>query len=348
MKVPAQLAPVPAASDNPFAFDTELSPAAPLLQPVPQPVSHTAPLPVVPPTLPTPAAPAVPAVVVPQAPLENLSTATVASPGKRVLQEPSASTASGVPKSRFYALAAYALFMTLLAIYGLFLKSGEARDANHPLSTIPDSFGEFDPVSRKKVSQYKFPVDGELPANQVATLGGTIAIGQLEIEPAKIEARPLKVITQGKQEAAENTRPRTLVLHLNIKNTSPELPIFPMDPAFTRKPRNEDKPATCLVLGKQQVYYGSGIEWPTAMNVKRKYEEEQEKDKLPLKPGESRDYVVFTDSDPQILKAVYATQDPLLWRVQVRRGLIEYRGKDVPVTAIIGVEFKSSDVKKSD
>ncbi len=82
--------------------------------------------------------------------------------------------------------------------------------------------------------------------------------------------------------------------------------------------------------------------------MKRKYEENQEKDWTPLKPGEARDYVVFTDFDQQILKAVSESNDKILWRVQVRRGLIDFKGKDVPVTAIIGVEFKSSDVKNVD
>jgi hypothetical protein len=251
-------------------------------------------------------------------------------------------------KGIFYAVVGYAALMTLLAIYGLFIKSGERLDPGHPLSTIPDSFGEFDPVSRKQVSQYKFPVDGELPANQRAGLGGKIEIGQLAIEPVKLESRPLKVITEGKQEKPlMKTLPKALVMQLRITNTSGEFSIFPMDPALTRKARIDDKPATRLVVGKQ-IFYGGGIEWPVATNVKRKYEEQQEKDWTPLKPGESRDYVVFTDSDRQILKAVTDLNDTILWRVQVRRGLIQFKGKDIPVTAMIGVEFKSSDVKSSD
>ena len=38
----------------------------------------------------------------------------------------------------------------------------------------------------------------------------------------------------------------------------------------------------------------------------------------------------------------------LLWRVQVRRGRIDFDGKDVPVTAIIGVEFRAADVKEAE
>jgi hypothetical protein len=46
-----------------------------------------------------------------------------------------------------------------------------------------------------------------------------------------------------------------------------------------------------------------------------------------------------------VVKTIRGARDPMLWRVQVRRGTVEYRGKDVPVTAIIGVEFRASDVK---
>src|SRR5205814_3626291 len=90
-----------------------------------------------------------------------------------------------------FAVVGYALVVTLLAVYGLFLKPAgtEKLPADHPLSTIPDTFGEFDPASRKKVTQYKFPVDGELPPQLKAGLGGKIELGQLTIEPVRVEAR---------------------------------------------------------------------------------------------------------------------------------------------------------------
>ena len=40
----------------------------------------------------------------------------------------------------------------LLAVYGLLFKSGEKLDPGHPLSTIPDNFGEFDPATRGRRS----------------------------------------------------------------------------------------------------------------------------------------------------------------------------------------------------
>ena len=77
---------------------------------------------------------------------------------------------AGVPKAVVYGLAGYAVLMTALAVYGLFFKVG-SLPPEHPLSTIPDTFGEHAPASRKKVSQYHFKTDGELPANLRAELG---------------------------------------------------------------------------------------------------------------------------------------------------------------------------------
>jgi hypothetical protein len=272
-----------------------------------------------------------------------------ARPGRPSRAKAAAAPSGGISKPIFFGVAAYALVMTLVAIYGLFIKSGDKVDPGHPLSTIPDSFGEFDPVKRKQVSQYKFPVDGELPGTLRAGLGSKIEVGQLEIEPVKVEARPLKIVTEGKkQQYNETTKGRALVLQLKVKNTSNDLAIFPMDPAFLRKPKGDDKQVpTRLVVGKQ-TFLGGAIDWPTATNVTRRYEEQQAGDATPLKPGETRDYVVFTNVDPKLIEAVHAATETLQWRIQIRRGLIEYRGKDVPVTAIIGVEFKPSDVKNLD
>jgi hypothetical protein len=258
-----------------------------------------------------------------------------------------AAPASGAPKGLLYALAGYALLATALAVYGLFFKSGDGLTPGHPLSTIPDNFGEFDPASRKKVSQYKFPVDGELPAALKAGLGGKIEVGQLEIEPLGVEKRRLRIVTERLGAAAperRDGRSNALVLRLKVKNTSADVPIFPLDPAFTRTAKGDDKPATRLIVGKQTLY-GGAIPWPFARDVKREYEEAQATDYEPLKPGETREYVVFTNEDSGLAPLVRKTTESLLWRVQVRRGLVAFKGKDVPVTAVIGVEFKASDVK---
>jgi len=257
-----------------------------------------------------------------------------------------AGTGGGVNPIVLFVVIGYAVLATGIAIYALFFKSG--FDAGHPLSTIPDNFGEFDPATRKKVSSYRFPVDGELPPEQRAALGGKINVGQIEVTPVRITKRQLVVeteLTKG-QLRPEASRNPALVLTLSIKNNS-NLSIYPMDPAFTRKADvgRDDKPITRVVINKQQFFAGGYIPWPLSGSTKKKYDQQQEHDYKPLAPNETREYVVFTDARPDIVKAVESSKDMMQWRVQVRRDPIDLNGKEIPVTAIIGVDFKASDVQ---
>ncbi len=240
-------------------------------------------------------------------------------------------------------LVPYSLLMTALAAYGLAFRPGIPDE--HPLSTIPDDFGEFPAADRKKVSKRHFSVHGELPPELKVAIGTKLAIGVLEIEPAKIEVRPLTLLVKsGSRTTPEPRSTPALVLTLRIHNRSADLWMHPMDPAFTRKARGSDQPATGLEIGAQK-FWGGAIDWPLSNpRLDRVYEKAQETDAVPLGPGETRDYVVFTDTDSAVLQAVEGASVPMLWRVQVRRGLIKYRGEEVPVTAIIGVEFQRNDV----
>jgi hypothetical protein len=244
----------------------------------------------------------------------------------------------------------YALIATGLAVYGLMLKPSEQLPADHPLSMIPDTFGEFEPVTRKKVTQYRFPVDGELPTELRTQLGGKIEVGQLVIEPTKVEVRTLRIITDAKTGQMESLLPPAIVMSLRITNRSSTDAVHPMDPAFTRRATREDPyPATRLIVDRhQKPFYGGAIEWPFHASITRKYEAAQVNDSQLLTPGESRDYVVFTDADSAILHAVQQANGPFFWRIQVRRGRIEYRGRDIPVTAIIGVEFTRNQIHNMD
>jgi hypothetical protein len=138
-----------------------------------------------------------------------------------------------------------------------------------------------------------------------------------------------------------------VVLTVRVKNVSPDLTFHPLDPAFNRKEAATDSPPTALVVGKS-TFAGGPIAWPFQKNVRRKYERAQADDDKPLAPGESRTYVVTSDTRPEVIRAVQNARDTILWRVQVRRGLVEYRGREVPVTALVGVEFKASDVTTED
>ncbi len=263
----------------------------------------------------------------------------------RAGRQRAATGGGGVNPVILYVVAGYAFLATTLAVYGLFFKSGV--DTGHPLSTIPDNFGEFAPAARKKVTKYRFPVDGELPADQRAGLGGKVTVGELEVTPVRVEKRKLKVITEPVkgQPREEVTQHPAFVLTLSIKNTSGDLDIYPMDPAFTRKGDDSDRPITRLVVNKQKVFAGGWIQWPFPDKVKKRIEVQQKNDYEPLHPNETREYVVFTEASSDVVKAVEGSKEPLQWRVEVRRGPVVLRGKEVPVTAVVGVDFKASDVK---
>lgn len=262
-------------------------------------------------------------------------------------RRPAPAAAGGGMTLLLIAVAVYALVATGLAVYGLFFRSGPEFDTGHPLSTIPDTFGEFDPAQRKRVSQYKFNVDGELPAGQRAKLGEKVTVGQLDIQPLRVERRPLVIETEtARDKRTDRTPAEALVLTLLIENKS-DLTFHPMDPAFTRRANEgkKDFPITRLVVDKKP-YSGGHLEWPIDHNrAKRKFEQRQADDAVPLRPGDKREYVVFTEARQDIVAAVARAKEPLQWRVQVRRAPVEIDGREIPVTAIIGVEFRPADVK---
>ncbi|MCS6866581.1 MAG: hypothetical protein RMJ56_07975 [Gemmataceae bacterium] len=246
-----------------------------------------------------------------------------------------------------WVLAGYAILATAVAVYGWFFKTRSSPlHSDHPLSTIPDTFGEFDPAVRKKVSQFKFRTDGELPPQQRAKLGETIHLGQLDIVPLEIVKRPLTLTTEAKDGETRNIPlGNALVMTLQIVNTSHDVIIYPLDPALTRKAVGYDQPLTRLVVNKDLSFAGGAVVWPFRERILRQYEVQQKNDFVPLEPGERRKYVVFTDANPEIIKSVKQANQPLQWRVHIRRGLIEWRGREIPVTAIIGVDFSAQDVK---
>ena len=61
-----------------------------------------------------------------------------------------------------------------------------------------------------------------------------------------------------------------------------------------------------------------------------------------LNPGEETTTFVCTDGDDaRVIQAATNYQGTMLWRVQLRRGLVPVRNKEVSATAVVGVEFTS-------
>ena len=136
-------------------------------------------------------------------------------------------------------------------------------------------------------------------------------------------------------------------MHVRLKNVSQDLIFYPTDPYFDRNPKQaSDKPYTLVDVGGHK-YYGGLIEYLTEPgNTERTWLAGQEKDDQPLGPGESRETVLVARPGDHLNDALEKAREPAVWRMQVRRGLMPYRGTEIPVSAVIGVAFTAADVQK--
>jgi hypothetical protein len=247
-------------------------------------------------------------------------------------------------------LLGYGLLMTILA--GFFGYQHFAAKPEHPFKAIPDVIGEYEKANRKQTS-LKFMPDPKLdvPLDLRVKLGGELAVGDLQVKPVSVTRQTLSVKTlnaDGTFEKEREIKPPTLVLTLRVKNLSSDTTFYPNDPAFNRF--NEEKkplPYTLLQIGRE--YYGGITLWP---EKERYVVSGHEADLKPLAPGEERDTFVTVAPRHDVARDKVTTlprDQQLLWRVQLRRGLVPYvdNGKtvDISATTVIGVEFRPDEIK---
>jgi hypothetical protein len=247
----------------------------------------------------------------------------------------------------FAVLALYAAFATCVALYGLFFREPPLPPA-HPLAILPDTFGEYDPASRKKVA-LRLPLTGPLPEELIVPLGGALTVGQLRVEPLRVEERPLRLIAESAQEKREEVTPPALVLHLKLTNTSGDWVFHPVDPALVRKAsqlEQEDRfNGTRLHVGSA-VFIGGPLEWPFRRGVRR-YEAAQQDHNRPLQPGETRTFVICSAADPALRRALRNAPADLLWHVHLRTGIFVWKKREIPITSVLGVRFPAAAIQRS-
>ena len=91
-------------------------------------------------------------------------------------------------------------------------------------------------------------------------------------------------------------------------------------------------------------FYGGAVRRRREPDAPREYIEGQEDNDKELKPGQELRTVVCTAPEDDVPKKLRGYLGNLLWRVQLRRGLLRIGDTDYPVTAVIGVEFSMKDV----
>ena len=251
-------------------------------------------------------------------------------------------------------LGPYAVVMTIIAIW-YFWKYHNYESSHHPLEMMGD-VGRVD-LPRKKDGSQTFkmpPPDTPLPDHLKVQLGaGPLTVGDLEITPFLIEQGRFKFhsVLKNGQDEARTTGKEGLILHLRLKNVSSQWAFCPTDPLFERSfdPQRHDKnsrPYTLIEVGNRQ-FFGGPLDQQNMGAFKRMYVEGQEHDEDALNPGEERVTVVCSNpTNDAVIPAVTGSKDVMTWRVHLRRGVTRFHGHDYSVTAVIGVQFNASDIKK--
>ncbi|MFO0928445.1 MAG: hypothetical protein U0736_15695 [Gemmataceae bacterium] len=202
-----------------------------------------------------------------------------------------------------------------------------------------------------------------LPPQLIVPLGKSLVVGDLEVTPKKVERRKVSIFTEGAEERPEPSPFDALVLHLHLKNLAKDYAYTPVDNYFDRrwKPTDGGSPPLTMLMAGPAVFFGGPARWypmqrDTRKGTRRDWLEGRKNiDRQGLAPGAETDTYVSTDGwDPTIQETLFGLDadgrrvkkpydGSLLWRVQLRRGLVEYNGKEVPATSVVGVEFATRD-----
>ncbi len=170
--------------------------------------------------------------------------------------------------------------------------------------------------------------DAAVPQGQKIKISETVAVGDLEVTPLKVEMTPLG----------------ELALHLKMRNKSQDLRFNPMPQSFLDFNPNimtARKPYTFLETASNSRFYGGNLDYMQGNPA------QGPKGDGALSPGQEMIILVNTRNDLDSLRKVKElAPGRMLWRVQVRRGLMAIRGKDVSVTTVIGVEFDKEQIQR--
>ncbi len=223
---------------------------------------------------------------------------------------------------------------------------------------LPDIEGDT-PGVRKEGKRVHLPINRDLalqplPEHLLVPLHESIQVGDLLVKPRRVERRKISLLAEAAPDRPEQSPHDALVLTLELTNTAEDYAFTPLDNYFDRayKPgQDQSVPLTVLQAG-QEAFFGGPAKWsPLNHSPNRRRSREwlvgrKNYDPEGLAPGQTMETIVATDGwNPAVAAYLFGDSNKpgyegkLLWRVQLRRGLIEHRGKRYPATAVIGVQF---------
>jgi hypothetical protein len=251
----------------------------------------------------------------------------------------------------FVPLVSYAILATI-AVFILWNRQQQQQAPPSLFEKLPDVDGDAPGVKKsQKTARLIYDeklATSPLPENLRVALGKTIQIGDLEVTPLRVERKRLRVFVEGSVRP-EPCQYDSLVLHLHLRNVSSDLVFTPLDNYFDRcwKDHKGVPPLTQLEVGPKRFFGGSAVWTPAqSKDQRREWVEDRRPGTGELKPGEELETFVCTDGqDAGVLHAVTRYHGSMLWRVQLRRGLVNWRDREVSATAVIGVEFSDRDLE---
>jgi hypothetical protein len=265
----------------------------------------------------------------------------------------------------FVPLVVYAVGATALVGWSIY-KINHVQEQQNPFEQLPDDGDDAGVTKNRRKIIRQFPYTDRfatlpLSADQRLGLNDTRRFGVLEVTPLRVERKRIAIIVGTRDQKAEPCRYDSLVLHLKLRNVSADQSFTPLDNNFDRqwKPGAGVMPLTYLEANGHR-FFGPA-KWVPSDRRNRSNTEYIEgralSDQVGLEPNEQAESFVCTDGDDEqaarLLFGGHKAQGasapcagPFLWRVRLRRGLIEWRGKEHSATTVIGVEFTRSDIRQ--
>jgi hypothetical protein len=241
----------------------------------------------------------------------------------------------------FIPLISYSILATI-AVLILYL-----RPPQPSLEYLPDVDGDFPGAKKQKrasISYERLDPDSPLPDRLKIGLNQSIQLGDLEVTPERIELGRLRV--RHPDQTVDVLPGEALILRLTFKNISRDVVFSPNDPYFCRAWRSsqDGKPYTFLEVGERR-FYGGALPWHAGERPDERPVLERQYYQL-LEPGQQFSSYICTSPDEPAGKLAGEYKGTLIWRVQVRRGLVQVGEREVPATTVIGVQFTAADIEK--
>ena len=285
-------------------------------------------------------------------------------PGYR--RPPTASTETAGTPAFAWILLAYSVLITVVAGVLGYLYLTAAPKGEHPFQAIPDFYGKYEKATgaenRKQLAFEGMPDPKlDVPPDLRVKLGEEITVGAIQVRPTRVTQQPVELVRENAiRDNTTHGAGQGLILMLEVKNVSADTTFHPDDPAFNRaSDKDQPAPYTALQMGRH-FFYGP-FAWPLVPDIKDLYLKDFRPSDAPLRPGEERTVPILSAPTGIRTAGIRNALDelakvretnpaaPLLWRVQLRRGLVKAttddgRAVDVSATTVIGVEFTADQI----